>query len=252
MNNKVAMFLYDYTGIMAQPWLEAGYTCYIVDGQHEEGIKEEVTEHAGRLYKVGHMFSTNVNKEVDFLKSIVNKEVDFLNSICNDPVFVFGFPPCTDVAVSGAAHFKRKASINPRFQEDARDLALIVQEYGESVGATWAWENPVSVLSTLIGIPQFYFHPWEYGGYLPEDDVHPTYPEYIAPRDAYPKKTGIWMSRDFKIPPRKPVDCPEGYSTQHKKLGGKSLKTKNIRSATPRGFARAVFEANGGINNASK
>ena len=35
-----------------------------------------------------------------------------------------------------------------------------------------------------------------------------------------------------------------GYSDQHNKLGGKSLKTKNIRSATPRGFAQAVFEAN--------
>lgn len=28
------------------------------------------------------------------------------------------------------------------------------------------------------------------------------------------------------------------------KLGGKSLKTKNIRSASPRGFFKAVFEAN--------
>lgn len=35
-----------------------------------------------------------------------------------------------------------------------------------------------------------------------------------------------------------------GDSTQYKKLGGKSLKTKNIRSATPRGFARAVYQAN--------
>ena len=33
-------------------------------------------------------------------------------------------------------------------------------------------------------------------------------------------------------------------SPQWGKLGGKSLRTKNIRSATPRGFARAVFEAN--------
>ena len=29
-----------------------------------------------------------------------------------------------------------------------------------------------------------------------------------------------------------------------KKCGGKSTRTKNIRSATPRGFAQAVFEAN--------
>jgi len=34
------------------------------------------------------------------------------------------------------------------------------------------------------------------------------------------------------------------YSALHWKLGGKSLRTKNIRSATPRGFAQAVFAAN--------
>ena len=31
---------------------------------------------------------------------------------------------------------------------------------------------------------------------------------------------------------------------QHKKLGGKSERTKNIRSATPRGFSQAVYEVN--------
>ena len=46
------------------------------------------------------------------------------------------------------------------------------------------------------------------------------------------------------MPDKKPVDVEPGYSDQHKKLGGKSLKTKNIRSATPRGFAQAVFESN--------
>jgi hypothetical protein len=46
------------------------------------------------------------------------------------------------------------------------------------------------------------------------------------------------------MPTKAPVECPKGYSTQHKKLGGKSMKTKNIRSATPRGFAKAVCWAN--------
>ena len=46
------------------------------------------------------------------------------------------------------------------------------------------------------------------------------------------------------MPDKKPVEVDAGYSDQHKKLGGKSLKTKNIRSATPRGFAKAVFLAN--------
>ena len=41
------------------------------------------------------------------------------------------------------------------------------------------------------------------------------------------------------------------YDIQHKEDrreavggGGKSLRTKNIRSATPRGFAKAVYEVN--------
>lgn len=36
----------------------------------------------------------------------------------------------------------------------------------------------------------------------------------------------------------------QGQSKAHNKLGGKSEKTKEIRSATPRGFAEAVFRAN--------
>lgn len=236
MNNKVAVFLYDYTGIMAQPWLEAGYTCYIIDGQHKEGVYEEPTGTQGTLYKVGHLFTTDINKELDFLKETVTGKVSF----------IFGFPPCTDLAVSGAAHFAKKAQVNPEFQKEATILAQIPMHYGDMLKVPWGVENPVSVLSTLWRKPDFSFHPWEYGKYLPSDDVHPTYPEYIAPRDAYPKKTCIWCGNGFSVPGKKPVYCPEGYSTQHKKLGGKSLKTKNIRSATPRGFARAVFKANGG------
>ena len=46
------------------------------------------------------------------------------------------------------------------------------------------------------------------------------------------------------MPEKKPVSILDRYSDQFKLLGGKSLKTKNIRSATPRGFAKAVCEAN--------
>jgi hypothetical protein len=74
--------------------------------------------------------------------------------------------------------------------------------------------------------------------------VH-QWPEIIAARDAYPKKTCLWTGGGFLLPPMKPVEVRPGYSDQHHKLGGKSIKTKNIRSATPRGFARAVFEMYG-------
>ena len=51
------------------------------------------------------------------------------------------------------------------------------------------------------------------------------------------------------MPQKVAVDKPNGYSTQHLKLGGKSQRTKDIRSATPRGFAIAVHDANKVIDN---
>ena len=237
-----AIFLFDYTGIMAKPWADAGYLCYCFDGQHSKGVNK--SDHPNIL-NVGMWFSNEVTGDISGL------DVEKINAIAGDGVaFVFGFPECTDLAVSGAGHFAAKRDNNPFFQDEAMVLVKLVKLVGDSYGCPWALENPVSVISTMWRKPDHSFHPYEYGGYLPADDVHPIYPEYIKPRDAYPKKTCVWSGGGFVMPTVKPVDVRPGYSDQHKKLGGKSLKTKNIRSATPRGFAKAVFEANGGNPNA--
>ena len=226
---KRAVFLYDKTGIMAQPWLDAGYECWLFDGQHESGISRD-----GNLVKVGMWFSPDE----------IEGHAKQIKTMVGDACFVFGFPECTDLAVSGAAHFAKKRVKNPEFQNEAAKLAKLVELVGIEFNCPWGAENPVSVLSTLWCKPNFSFHPWEYGGYLPVDDVHPLYPEYIKPRDSYPKKTCVWCGNGFVNPVKIPVDVSPGYSNQHKKLGGKSLKTKNIRSATPRGFAIATYWAN--------
>jgi hypothetical protein len=226
---KKAVFLYDKTGIMAQPWLDAGYECWLFDGQHKSGTVID-----GGLVRVGMWF----------IPSEIESHANEIKNMVGDADFVFGFPECTDLAVSGAAHFSKKRDRNPEFQNEAASLAMLVELVGNEFNCPWGAENPVSVLSTLWRKPNFNFHPWEFGGYLSEDDTHPLYPEYIKPRDAYPKKTCIWHGNGFIEPEKLPVHVNEGYSDQHKKLGGKSLKTKNIRSATPRGFAKAVFEAN--------
>ena len=216
---------------MAKPWLDAGYECWLFDGQHDSGINRD-----GNLVKVGMWF---LHDEIE------NHAKDIKNMV-GDACFVFGFPECTDLAVSGAAHFAKKRKLNPDFQNEAVSLAKLVELVGNKFNCPWGVENPVSVMSTLWRKPDFNFHPYEYGGYLPENDIHPLYPEYIKPKDAYPKKTCVWSGGGFVEPKRKPVIIAPGYSDQHKKLGGKSLKTKNIRSATPRGFAQAVFEWNNG------
>jgi hypothetical protein len=95
------------------------------------------------------------------------------------------------------------------------------------------------------------FQPCDFGGYLPEDDGGNPYPDIIPARDAYTKKTCLWTGNGFVMPAKRPVE-PEKFTGKNGlnfsgpawKLGGKSLRTKNIRSATPRGFAKAVFAAN--------
>ncbi|MCS5737504.1 hypothetical protein, partial [Herbiconiux daphne] len=126
----------------------------------------------------------------------------------------------------------------------ATRLAVLVEFIGLAFDCPWFAENPVSRLASLWRKPDYSFHPFEFGGYLPEDDEHPDYPEIIKARDAYPKKTMLWAGNGFRFPVKKPVPVRPGYSDQFWKLGGKSLRTKNIRSATPRSFALAVFEAN--------
>ena len=54
------------------------------------------------------------------------------------------------------------------------------------------------------------------------------------------------------MPYKLSVSKDSQYSKQHLKLGGKSERTKNIRSQTPRGFSNAGFKANSASINAVK
>jgi len=229
----IVLSLYDYTGEALKPWAEAGYTCYAFDIQHSDKPRIQDIDEGSITYMKMDLWDTN---NINYLKTWFQP--------C-DVVFGMAFPVCTDLAVSGAAHFKRKAAVDPNFQIKASNHAKWCADLFDALGIPYFIENPVSRLATLWRKPDYTFHPYQYGGYIPSEEIrHPKWPEYIAPRDAYPKKTCLWTGGNFVMPATLPVTPEEGYSKQHLKLGGKSMKTKNIRSATPRGFARAVFEAN--------
>ena len=231
MKKNVVLSLYDYTGEAVKPWAERGYTCYCFDIQHE-GVTVTDYPNGGSIVKL--------NADLHNPQTIE----DIAKVYGRDTAFMYAFPVCTDLAVSGARHFERKRSENPRFQDEAVDYAKWCGWLGDSIGCPYLIENPVSVLSTMWRKPDHIFQPFEYGGYIPETEgKHPVWPEYIAPFDAYSKKTCLWTGGGFKMPEQRPVDCEKyGKSNQWGKLGGKSQKTKNIRSATPRGFATAVCQ----------
>ena len=247
MKNQV-ISLYDYTGEALRPWSEAGYDCFAYDIQH---IAEPMDITGLKNMRKGpaiFYFHADLH-DPQTLENILARHK-------NRVAFVSAFPPCTVLSGAGAVWWKKKAKANENFQQEATDHALDCSIMAREWDAPFYVENPVGALSRLWRKPDHIFNPCDYGGYLPEGDVHPRYPEIIPPRDAYRKKTCLWTGCGFKMPVPKPVDyvnvtCNRkdpkkgsNYSPIHKGTGGKSLKTKNIRSATPRGFARAVYEEN--------
>lgn len=228
---KKAIFLYDYTGIMAKPWLDAGYECWCFDGQHEPGITRD-----GNHVKVGMwFFPEGLEYQAAIIRDIVGHGVEF----------VFGFPECTDLTVAGAKHFKSKRDKDPEFQVKAIALCDIVRVVAEAVGAPYGFENPKwNVLSTMYRKYDFCFNPCDYAGYLPDNDEHPLYPDVYPSQDRYNKGTAIWCGNGFVIPEKRHMAAISKDNPGWKKCGGKSQRTKNIRSATPRGFANAVFQSN--------
>ena len=238
MRPKTIISLYDYTGEALKPWAKAGHWCYAYDIQHDEEDRVETYDSGG--------FITYTHADLHDFKHITTVIGRFIGC---EPFFGMAFPVCTDLAVSGAAWFKKKAEADPEFQDKAVSPVPNCVKVFEALRIPYFIENPVSVLATKWRKPDYSFHPYEYGGYIPEDESeHPQWPEYIPAKDAYRKKTCLWTGNGFNMPEKKKVDCSDyygnGYSKPMMKLGGKSMRTKNIRSATPRGFAQAVMESN--------
>jgi hypothetical protein len=156
-----------------------------------------------------------------------------LNEINRLPISIYGIlaaPPCTHFSVSGAQYWKAKDADGRTF-EDCSILTACLMIIARTQPKFWAIENPVGRMRTLLGNPDLAFNPCDYG-------------------DAYTKKTYLWGN--FAIPEKNPVepvfirDSVRGrkYSPIHWGTGGKSAKTKELRSTTPQGFAQAFFKAN--------
>jgi len=189
---------------------------------------------------------------------------------------IIAAPPCTDFTISGAQYWPQKDANGTT----AQSLELVYQvlrlanlfeptdpdwyEDEDHDGTFfWVFENPVGRLPKLIpGIGKaYYFDPCDFAGHtgisnsdhneldrirrkdgmnITQEDV-----EFVLEKNAYTKKTGLWgnFNRNLEKKRVEPVRlCKQGSFTQ--RLGGKSDKTKELRSVTPMGFAKAFYEAN--------
>jgi hypothetical protein len=141
-------------------------------------------------------------------------------------MFAVSFSPCDDAAVSGARWFKGKGLLSL-----ARSIELF------SVGRDWInWlgvpgfcEHPVSTISTYYRKSDYRFNPCDYTGYCESDN--------------YTKETHLWAYNGFRMPEPKRV-LTLGAPDNRIHMAAPGPDRKNFRSATPNGFAQAVFLAN--------
>lgn len=206
----VVISLCDLTGNMVQPWVDAGYHALLVDPQHGTSRVE------GRVYK----FAGTIEDALDLIGQLTRAGV---------VVAVFGFPPCTDMAVSGARWFEAKRAADKMFQAKAVMVAEQCRTTGRMTGAPWFVENPVSVLSSAFGKPNHTFNPSDYTAYEPADN--------------YTKKTCLWTGGGF-VMPQPSRDSRLGPPDNRIHFASPGPERANFRSATPMGFARAVYDAN--------
>lgn len=141
--------------------------------------------------------------------------------------------PCTDYALSGARHFARKdndgtTALSQKLVQRTKDILDYLKP------DVWALENPMSRIHKLnpwLGTQRLKFNPCDYAGYDPVPD-----------NSRYNKRTWLWGN--FNIAPFKRMEPIQPHNPGWRNLGGKSERTKELRSITPMGFAYAFYEAN--------
>lgn len=146
---------------------------------------------------------------------------------------ILAAPPCTDFSVSGAQYWQTKDK-NGRTDQSIAIVRACLSIITQVKPVWWALENPVGRIAKLVpelGKPAFKFDPCDFG-------------------DPYTKRTYLWgrfvlplplmIGGDWSVEPIRVSKQGSWIQT----LGGKSERTKELRSVTPPGFARAFCIAN--------
>ena len=143
---------------------------------------------------------------------------------------ILAFPPCTDLAVSGARHFERKRKDGSQ-QRSIDFFMLFANHPCEKI----AIENPVGIMSSIWRKPDQIINPYEFGDRFkkktclwikglpllePTDIVEPE-PDFVYPNG---KRYPQWMMDAMKNPKQRAL----------------------LRSKTFPGIARALAQQYGG------
>ncbi|HLW38893.1 MAG TPA: hypothetical protein VKX31_00785 [Brumimicrobium sp.] len=238
---KTLLSLFDYSGVWSEPFFNGGWNVIPWD------------------IKLSELMDIN---NIDLAETALD--------LFEDVDGILAAVPCTEFANSGAQYWAQK-DLDGRTQaaiQLVNKVECLVDLFTPTDldyerGFFWSIENPVGRLGRLFphfGKP-YYFNPCDFAGYLNLSDsdhneldrlrrkdganISREEVEFILECEAYTKKTGLWgcFNRNLEKNPIEPVRaCKQGSPLQF--FGGNSDKTKEVRSNTPRGFAKAFYWAN--------
>jgi len=130
---------------------------------------------------------------------------------------IIGFPPCTDLAVSGARWFPEKRASGS--QQKSIDFFMRFVEWGLVFNKPLAIENPIGIMSSYYRKPDQIIQPWQFG-------------------HGETKSTCLCLNG---LPLLKPTEIVEGREQRIWKMAPGPDRAKN-RSKTFPGIARAMAE----------
>jgi len=240
---KLLISLYDHSGNQSLPYRQNGWFVKQVELKH--GIDILTWD-----YK-------NFYADVCELLKLKGDYIEKIGIICPTP--------CTDFAISGARHFARKDNDgSTQFSQKLVQRNKDIIDFFDATGLLQFWqvENPMSRIHTLnpwLGKVKFKFNPCDFYYSVPNpgmekmilffyakhkkfEDLTKKELSVILELNAYNKQTWLWGK--FNDPVKRPIIPPFKENPGWKLYGGKSERTKELRSITPIGFCWAFYEAN--------
>lgn len=222
-SRKIILSLYDRTGIISQPWVDAGYSVRRFDIRSIEdgGTADDLTKFGAWMGEIEEMLSQGYQI-----------------------VGLLAQPPCTSFTNSGRQHWPGR--------HDAENYDWLVRTYGEKAAETFV--TPTDYANTLVAVvklmvaqanPRFYLMENPVGRIkelngLPDPTLKFNPDDYGEP---WLKGTQLWGEFD----PNLPLAQVGGKKSE----GGEGSRTWNTsssdvdeRSLTSVGFAYAFFIAN--------
>lgn len=156
---------------------------------------------------------------------------DIFNVLKQHWDLMIAFPPCTDLAVSGARHFERK-KLDGSQDKSIKFFMDIINAPVEKI----AVENPIGIMSGIYRKPDQIIQPWQFG-------------------DKAQKSTCLWLKNLPKLIPTNIVEKGEFFEFVSKKGEKKRMpmwyykalqeaktpeQRRTLRSKTFKGIAEAM------------